>query len=262
MVSRQAEQISKTVSGSWVRRGFKSLPLRSNHAGLEPTPAAAKWFAVSRTFPVSPWKSVDVYGSPLVSFVTGAPLAHLPKVISCLLRQHCTRHHAVALQVFRRPALAVFADPAIFDCHAGVDRTSVKSFTDVGDCLRSLRNTPRRQPQAGVNTWYADYPAASNFFSILSCRKAKDPATNASLFCSRSLDGQIGRALARASRDRASAAALWTKIVCIASDSAAIVPVYTPRSVDLVSKRAGNYQHQPLCFALSSLIRGDVPHWS
>jgi len=46
--------------------------------------------------------------------------------------------------------------------------------------------------------------------------------------------------------DQASAAALWTKIDRDATDLTAIVPTYTPRSVDLVSKRVGNYEHHPL----------------
>jgi hypothetical protein len=47
-----------------------------NQAGLGSRPAAVEWLAVSRTFPVNPGKSIDVFGSPLISVVTGAQLAH------------------------------------------------------------------------------------------------------------------------------------------------------------------------------------------
>jgi hypothetical protein len=50
-------------------------------------PAAVKRFAVSRTFPVSPWESIGVSASPLFSVVNGAQLAHQMRPKSCLLRQ-------------------------------------------------------------------------------------------------------------------------------------------------------------------------------
>jgi peptide/nickel transport system substrate-binding protein len=125
-------------------------------------------------------------------------------------------------------------------------RTSVRSFTDSSSYIRALAKAPRTQPQAGINGWFADYPAPSNFFSILSCRTANDPTANPSLFCSRSLDHQIDRALALQSQDQAAAATLWTEVDRKATNAAAIVPMYTLRSVDLVSKRVGNYQHHPL----------------
>ena len=80
---RRSRKPLSVYGGSRVR--IPPPPL--NQAGLESRPAAAEWFAVSRTFPVSPWKSIDVCGSPLVSRVTGADLAHRSKVDSCLLRQ-------------------------------------------------------------------------------------------------------------------------------------------------------------------------------
>jgi ABC-type transport system substrate-binding protein len=54
------------------------------------------------------------------------------------------------------------------------------------------------------------------------------------------------RALSLQSRDPTAAARLWTKIDRDATDTSAIVPTHNSRSVDLVSKRVGNYQHHPL----------------
>jgi hypothetical protein len=48
------------------------------------------------------------------------------------------------------------------------------------------------------------------------------------------------------SRDQAAAARRWTQIDRDATDATAIVPMYTSRSVDLVSKRVENYEHNPL----------------
>ena len=80
----------------------------------------------------------------------------------------------------------------------------------------------------------------------MSCSSLKQPLINASHFCSRKLDGDIQRALALQTRDPAAATRLWTTIDRNATNAAAIVPMYTPRSVDLVSKRVGDYQHHPL----------------
>ena len=50
--------------------------------------------------------------------------------------------------------------------------------------------------------------------------------------------------------DQVAAARLWAKIDREATDQAARVATATPRNVDLVSKRVGNYQHHPLFGAL------------
>jgi peptide/nickel transport system substrate-binding protein len=101
-------------------------------------------------------------------------------------------------------------------------------------------------PQAGFNGWVADYPAPSNFFEILSCGRVIDRAANSSRYCSKDFDRKLARAHALQSRDQAAATRLWTQIDREATDTAAIVPMLTPRNVDLVSKRVDNYEHHPL----------------
>jgi hypothetical protein len=54
---RMSVEVSKTVSGLWVRRGFKSLPLRSYRAN----PLAMRVCAYSTRRTFSPPKSVEVH---------------------------------------------------------------------------------------------------------------------------------------------------------------------------------------------------------
>ncbi len=124
-------------------------------------------------------------------------------------------------------------------------RVSVKSFPFPG-YFEALANAPPSSPQAGLTGWAADYPAASNFFALLSCATAGDPSVNPARFCSRDFDAKLRRASVLQARDPAAAAKLWAEVDRDATDLAALVPTYTPRSVDLVSKRVGNYQHHPL----------------
>ena len=125
-------------------------------------------------------------------------------------------------------------------------RVSVRTFHDIRSYYTALGKSTAAQVQAGVNGWFADYPAPSTFFSILSCSQARNPVQNGSRFCSRSLDAEIRSAVSLQSRDQTSAASAWAKIDREATGTAAVVPMFTPRSVDLVSKRVGNYQHHPL----------------
>ena len=73
-----------------------------------------------------------------------------------------------------------------------------------------------------------------------------DPRISLSGFCSRQLDAKVRRATAVQAQNREAAARLWAGADRDVTNSAPLVPAYTPRNVDLVSKRVGNYQHHPL----------------
>ena len=53
------------------------------------------------------------------------------------------------------------------------------------------------------------------------------------------------QATATASAGSGHRAKLWAEVDRDATNLAAVVPTYTPRNFDLVSKRVGNYQHHP-----------------
>jgi YVTN family beta-propeller protein len=92
--------------------------------------------------------------------------------------------------------------------------------------------------EAGLFTWYADYPAASNYIAqLFSC------GFNLSNFCDRGIDAQIGRALELQKTDPYLANQLWARLDRALVDKAPVVPLFTLKSVDFVSRRVGNYQY-------------------
>jgi peptide/nickel transport system substrate-binding protein len=107
---------------------------------------------------------------------------------------------------------------------------------------------PRTRAQAGPFTWFADYPAASNYMTtFFTC----DAPSNWSHFCDRRLDAQIRRAVALETSDPYLANRLWAKIDRHIVDQSLVVPLFTHKNVDLVSTRVGNYQYNPQWGALT-----------
>jgi peptide/nickel transport system substrate-binding protein len=104
--------------------------------------------------------------------------------------------------------------------------------------------------QTGLDGWFADFPAPSNFIeTLLSCTSIAHASSgltpNDADFCNRSIDAEISRALALQTTDPASAAASWSHIDRQITDLAPWVPLVNDQGWDLVSSRVGNYQHNP-----------------
>jgi peptide/nickel transport system substrate-binding protein len=167
-----------------------------------------------------------------------------------LVRASGTSGAKVAYWFFAPPPLAAALQRVFSDLFTSLGyRPSIRYFADPGKFYPALAKS-RSEPQAGLAGWIADYPAPSTFFGTVSCSYLGDAGTNSGHYCSKPLDRDMLRALALQSRDPAAASRLWTQIDRDATDSAAIVPTHTPRTVDLVSKRVGNYQHSPVFGAL------------
>jgi peptide/nickel transport system substrate-binding protein len=62
-------------------------------------------------------------------------------------------------------------------------------------------------------------------------------------FCDRGIDARIRRALELQTIDPYVANRLWARLDREIVDQAPFVPLFTPKSVDLVSRRVGNYQY-------------------
>jgi DNA-binding SARP family transcriptional activator/ABC-type transport system substrate-binding protein/DNA-binding beta-propeller fold protein YncE len=97
---------------------------------------------------------------------------------------------------------------------------------------------PRSHVQAGVSSWFADYPAASSYMDFFSC----DGFVH---FCDRSIEARIRRALHVQAVDPEAANRLWAGIDRALVDNAVAVPLITHKTLDLVSKRVGNYESIP-----------------
>jgi peptide/nickel transport system substrate-binding protein len=101
---------------------------------------------------------------------------------------------------------------------------------------------PRSQMQAGLNSWYADYPAPSNYITTLfSCASTG----NYSHFCDHEIEARIRRALTVPTSDPYAANQLWAQIDRAIVDQAPVVPLITHKRLAFVSKRVGNYEYIP-----------------
>jgi YVTN family beta-propeller protein len=119
-------------------------------------------------------------------------------------------------------------------------RVRLRLFSDYGKYFQGLKS-PEASWQIAANTWTADYPTASNFIQLLSCRSGD----NYGRFCNETIDRRIDRASRLQERDPAAASQAWAALDRDLTEEAAWVPLYTPYSGDFVSKRVGNYQKHP-----------------
>jgi peptide/nickel transport system substrate-binding protein len=107
-----------------------------------------------------------------------------------------------------------------------------------------IQNT-NNNVQISVTQWYQDYPAASDFLNILfgcsSFHPGSDSSVNVAGFCDKEIEGQMQGALKLAVTDPAAADKLWAHIDRAVMAKAPAVPLFTPKRVDFVSKRIGNY---------------------
>jgi peptide/nickel transport system substrate-binding protein len=110
-----------------------------------------------------------------------------------------------------------------------------------------IYDSPTRA-QAGMHYWAADYPAPSNFFvHLLSCA-AFQPGTpdnfNAAEFCSPKIDALMRSAAQTQTVN--SQLAKWALVDRALVDAAPWLPLYNPRSVELLSRRVGGRRYNPL----------------
>jgi peptide/nickel transport system substrate-binding protein len=212
----------------------------------------------------------QLYGGPAFATPTCQPLTPgLPGY-----RRHCPyTSHPSTDGAYAAPDLA-YARRLVTESGTRGDRVELLGATDEGSVppelpayvasvLRALgyRTTLHNVPFASItdamiprfqiNTqgdWLADYPDASSYIpSFLGC----NGANNHGLFCDAAIDREMRRAESLELSAPATASALWTSIDRAITDQAFWVPTVTPRVVDLVSKRIGNYQFNPVWGFLS-----------
>jgi peptide/nickel transport system substrate-binding protein len=101
--------------------------------------------------------------------------------------------------------------------------------------------------QISVTQWYQDYPAASDFLSVLlNCdefHKGSDNSINIAGMCVPSIDKMMATAEGEELTNQTAANAMWGKIdKLIMTTEAPWVPLFNPKLIDFTSKRVGNYQ--------------------
>jgi YVTN family beta-propeller protein len=114
-------------------------------------------------------------------------------------------------------------------------------FGDLIDPAGTAPGSPGH-PQAHLNGWIQDYPAASNFIQpLFSC----GGFFNFSGYCSDSLDAQIEEAFRLYATDPGASTRTWTDIERQLVDDAVVAPLTNPLSTNVVSARTGNVQIHP-----------------
>jgi peptide/nickel transport system substrate-binding protein len=125
----------------------------------------------------------------------------------------------------------------------------VVSMKVSGDSYFNVIGDSRTRAQIGTNEWISDYPAASGFLNaIFSCAAfvPRSPLNlNDSQFCDPRLDRRIGTALTEQATNPDAARGLWERADRQTVDQAPWVPLVNPKTVDVLSKRVGNYQYSP-----------------
>jgi peptide/nickel transport system substrate-binding protein len=126
-------------------------------------------------------------------------------------------------------------------------RASLKVVGD--DTYFSSAYDSRNRVQIGWLGWAPDYPAPSGFFGpTLTCASFLPNGQgngNAAEFCDPRLDRQIKRALAEQATKPDAARVSWERIDRETVDQAPWIPLVTFKSVDILSRRVGNYQYSP-----------------
>jgi YVTN family beta-propeller protein len=118
-----------------------------------------------------------------------------------------------------------------------------------GDDFFSVVADSRTKAQIGTGEWISDYPAASGFFNVvLTCASflpESSDNSNDGAFCDPAIDRQIQQAVSEQATNPDAARGLWERIDRQTVDQAPWVPLVNPKSVDVLSKRVGNYQYSP-----------------
>ena len=125
-------------------------------------------------------------------------------------------------------------------------RVRIRVVPDVADYFNYVNDT-RHHVQVGFYGWFADFLTPSNFFDPFTCghvvRNSSDNV-NPSEFCDRAVEAGNHAALAARGSD---ANARWALLDRRVLAAAPVVPLFTRRSLMLLSDRVGNAQmHQAL----------------
>jgi peptide/nickel transport system substrate-binding protein len=103
--------------------------------------------------------------------------------------------------------------------------------------------------QLATSVWIADYPAASNFTSLLLC----DSLGNYT-FCEPEIDTMIERAARVQTEDPSASGEAWARVDRAITDQAPYVSLVNSIDVDFVSERLGNYQYNPQWWLLLAQV--------
>ena len=131
-------------------------------------------------------------------------------------------------------------------------RVSVKPEGD--DYFDDIQDS-RNKAQIGFWGWGADYPSPSGFFNPTFTCASFAPGSasqnqNSSEFCDPRIDRLIARATEAQGTNPNTARQLWARVDRSVADQSPWVPLYSANTVNLLSRRVGNYQYSPAGFGM------------
>ncbi len=108
-----------------------------------------------------------------------------------------------------------------------------------------IQNT-NNKVQISITQWYQDYPAASDFLNILfgcaSFTPGSDSSINIAGWCDKGVQAEMDAALLQGVTDPEGANKAWAQIDKEVTDASPAAAMFTPKHLDFVSKRVGNFQ--------------------
>ncbi len=107
-----------------------------------------------------------------------------------------------------------------------------------------IQNT-KNKVQISVTQWYQDYPAASDFLSVLlgcqSFTPNSDSSINMAGYCNKAIDAKMAKAIALGVTDPAAANKMWGAIDQEVMVDAPVAVAFTPKQLDFISSSTKNY---------------------
>jgi peptide/nickel transport system substrate-binding protein len=107
-----------------------------------------------------------------------------------------------------------------------------------------IQNT-KNKVQISVTQWYQDYPAASDFLSVLlgcqSFTPNSDSSINMAGYCNKAIDAKMAKAIALGVTDPTAANKLWGAIDQEVMKDAPVAVAFTPKQLDFISSSTKNY---------------------
>ena len=120
-----------------------------------------------------------------------------------------------------------------------------------------IQNT-KNKVQISLSQWYQDYPAASDFLNVLLSCASFHPGSDSSInipgFCDKGIQAQMDQALKTENTSMSQANQQWGEVDQAMMKQAPIAPLITPKLIDFVSKRVGNYQFSKQFYMLVSQL--------
>jgi peptide/nickel transport system substrate-binding protein len=109
-----------------------------------------------------------------------------------------------------------------------------------------IQNT-NNKVQISISQWYQDYPAASDFLHVLLTCGAIHPGSDNSIniagYCNKKYDADVDAVLKLAVTNPTAANVQWAAVDKEATDAAPWATMFTPKQLDFVSKRLGNFTY-------------------